>query len=84
MKDASVPIILLHGEADSFVPCEMSRRIHEDAHTSQLYTFPYAEHGLCCITDPLRYENAIISFFQSIVPLKPYLQESENNEENKE
>jgi len=82
VKNTSIPIILLHGEADSFVPCEMSRRIHASARTSQLHTFRFAEHGLCCITDPIRYEDAIISFFQSVEKMKPYLQESCKNEEN--
>ena len=85
VKNTKIPMILLHGEADSFVPCEMSRRIHAAApDISKLYTFPYAEHGLCCITDPIRYENATISFFQSIEKLKPYLQEITKNGGNYE
>lgn len=29
VKNAKVPILLIHGEADAFVPCEMSREIYE-------------------------------------------------------
>ena len=85
VQATAIPIILLHGESDSFVPCKMSQKIHAaSAIPCQLHTFPYAEHGLCCITDPIRYEDAIISFFHTIEKLKPYLQENTEHGGNHE
>ena len=74
VKKARVPILLLHGEDDRFVPCEMSRLIY-NACTSpaQLQIFPAAGHGLCYISDPRRYEEVCTKFLWSIPKLKPFM-----------
>ena len=64
VKTASVPIIFFHGEADDFVPYEMSKA-NFDACTSrkQLVTTPGAGHGLCYPIDPPGYLQALRDFF---------------------
>lgn len=63
-----LPILLLHGEDDRFVPCEMSREIHKaGASNTVLETFPGAGHGLCYLIDPMRYENATTAFINKIL-----------------
>lgn len=75
---AKVPILLLHGEDDRFVPSKMSREIYEACpHLSQLHTFPGAGHGLCYMADPLRYEQVTVRFLMSQPALKEYLQNNE-------
>ena len=77
VRHAKVPILLIHGEDDRFVPCEMSRRIHRScAALSQLHTFPYAGHGLCYMTDPLRYEKITTRFLWNIPALRPHMEQS--------
>lgn len=67
---SSVPILLIHGEADHFVPCDMSREIAAACNGPvELHTFPGAGHGLSYITDPLRYERAVYEFLSKIPPL---------------
>ena len=63
VKHAKLPILLIHGEADPFVPCGMSREIR-DASPAQirLHTFPGAGHGLSYLVDPARYEALIRDF----------------------
>ena len=58
VKRARFPICLIHGEADKFVPVEMSRRI-ADANPAfcQLHTFADAGHGLSFIKDFDRYRR---------------------------
>lgn len=74
---AKVPILLLHGEDDRFVPCEMSEKILAScASPAWLCTFPGAGHGLCYIADRVRYEQAIVRFLWEIPALQPYLQEN--------
>lgn len=70
-QQSKIPILLLHGEDDRFVPCDMSRQIHahSDGHT-QLATFPYAGHGLSYMIDPVRYEKVVIDFLKTIPALK--------------
>ena len=65
MADAKVPVIFYHGEADDFVPCDMSRRNFE-ACTSRkrLVTIPGAGHGLCYLVDPERYLKELDNFFR--------------------
>ncbi len=63
VKNASVPILIMHGESDSFVPCIMSHRIYEKCKSKcYLYTFEGAEHGLSFLASPERYKKAICDF----------------------
>ena len=64
---AKVPILLLHGEDDHFVPCTMTNEIKAaGASRIEAVTFPGAGHGLSYIIDPLRYERAVYEFLASI------------------
>lgn len=65
VKRCEVPVILFHGEADDFVPCEMSRQIY-DACTApkKLVTIPGAGHGLAYPVDPEGYIAALTEFKQ--------------------
>ena len=64
----TLPILIIHGEADNFVPCDMSRDI-KNANPNQvtLVTIPDAGHGLCYMTAPDIYENAMQEFFKKIL-----------------
>ena len=74
VRHAKVPILLIHGEDDRFVPCEMSRNIYKNcASPAQLHTFPGAGHGLSYMTDPLRYEAVVTEFLANIPALQAHL-----------
>ena len=78
VSHAKQPILLIHGDDDKFVPCEMSLRIFENCvSAAQLHTFPYAGHGLCYMTDPLRYERIVTGFLWDIPALKKHMSENE-------
>lgn len=67
VKNCSVPILLIHGEEDHFVPCDMSLEIAARcASWVEVATFPGAGHGLSYLTDPVRYEAVVCHFLQSI------------------
>lgn len=81
-KDAvshtDIPILLIHGEKDTFVPCEMSKVIYANCEShAQLHIFPDAGHGLCYMTDPVRYEIITISFLSSIPNLRGHIAKNE-------
>ena len=60
---ASVPILLLHGECDRLVPCDMSREIAAAAgERAELHTFKGADHGSACMSDPPRYRALLADF----------------------
>ena len=67
VRHGKVPILLIHGEDDRFVPCDMSRQIY-DACTGEKtrVTIPGAPHAIAYILDPDRYGRAVRGFLASI------------------
>lgn len=64
LKACKVPVIFFHGEADDFVPCDMSRRMHAACPTrSSLITVPGAGHGLAYPIDKEGYIRNLMDFF---------------------
>lgn len=62
-RHAKVPILIIHGEDDRFVPCEMSAHIRQaNPQMVTLETFPEAGHGLSYLLDSKRYEALVRSF----------------------
>ncbi len=68
VTNTTLPILIIHGEADNFVPCAMSRDI-KNANPNQvtLVTIPEAGHGLCYMTEPATYEKAMQEFFKKVL-----------------
>ncbi len=64
LRSCSLPVIFFHGEADDYVPREMSK-INYDACSSKklLVTIPGAGHGLSYLVDPEKYLCALKEFF---------------------
>ncbi len=63
VKHTRVPILLIHGEEDRFVPLEMSREIAAaNPEMIRLVTFPGAGHGLSYLTDTERYRHEVSEF----------------------
>lgn len=65
VKNSKIPTVIIHGESDNFVPCEMSKEIYE-SNTEMItrYTFPNADHGLSFITDTKRYGKIVDDFIK--------------------
>ena len=62
-----LPILLIHGEDDRFVPCAMSREIAAAcASPVRLETFPEAGHGLSYLADPERYGQVVAAFLAGL------------------
>ena len=60
VKQAKVPILLIHGEADAMVPCEMAHALKEAcASPVTLLTVPGAAHGICFYVDNDAYCAAV-------------------------
>lgn len=65
VQNATVPVILFHGEQDDFVPCAMSRAMYGacSSQKKRLVTVPGAGHGLSYPVAPKEYLQALIEFF---------------------
>lgn len=67
VKKARIPILIIHGEGDTFVPCDMSRQIQAaNPKKVTLVTIPDAGHGLAYMVNPTKYEEAAIPFLKKI------------------
>lgn len=62
VKDSNIPVLLVHGKADSFVPFEMSERIHKNTQNTELLAVEGADHGLSYLVDKKRVEATIKEF----------------------
>lgn len=63
VANTNIPILLLHGEDDRFVPCDMSREIFDACSADKtLVTFPGAGHGLSYLVDTEHYATTVSSF----------------------
>ena len=64
IPNCKVPVIFYHGEADDFVPCDMSRTLYNTCATKKaLVTIPNAGHGLSFPVDEERYIKTLGDFF---------------------
>ena len=72
VKKMSLPVIFFHGEADDFVPCDMSKENYEAcASPKRLVTVAGAGHGLGFLVDQKAYLEAMAEFFtQNGIPTK--------------
>lgn len=63
LSSARVPVPLVHGKADDFVPCEMTKQGY-DACTGpkQLFLVDGAEHGVSFLVEPEKYTQLIDAF----------------------
>lgn len=65
VKNSKVPILVIHGERDNFVPCKMSKQIAENSNGNvEFHSFPGAGHGFSFMTDPDRYKKIATDFFE--------------------
>ncbi len=63
MEKCKVPVIFIHGEADAYVPCEMSRQTYGACNAPKvLLTIPDAGHGLAYLVDTEKYFETLIAF----------------------
>ena len=70
VKQATVPILIIHGESDSFVPCEMSDIAAENPALVTRYTFPGADHGFSYLVDTPRYKKIVTEFAEKALAPK--------------
>lgn len=66
MAECEVPVLLIHGTDDSFVPISMTYENYKAcAAPKRLLVVPGAEHAMSYLTDRAAYEKAITEFWES-------------------
>lgn len=67
VKHTRVPILIIHGEDDRYVPCEMSDIVSANPELVQRHTFPGAAHGISYLVDTPRYHAIVKEFVQKVL-----------------
>lgn len=68
VRQAKVPILLIHGESDGFVPCDMSSEIQRsNPQKVHRCTFPGADHGISFLVNPDRYRQIVGEFCEKVL-----------------
>ena len=63
IRKTRLPVLLIHGEADTFVPAEMSRRLYAACPgEKELFLVPGAGHALPLYIDPEGYKRTVSAF----------------------
>ncbi len=67
LAETKLPLLLVHGEDDKFVPCDMTRRNYAACNSEKyLLTVPGAGHGISYLTDYETYRDIVLRFFNKI------------------
>lgn len=68
VQHAKIPILMIHGEADHYVPCNMARKNYAacQAPYKELLTVPNGPHDISLLTDWDTYEKTVYDFFKMI------------------
>lgn len=66
VEKATIPILFIHGDADTFVPTKMVYELYEAANTEkELLIIPNAGHGAASTVDPELYWYTVINFINT-------------------
>lgn len=67
VKSSKIPIMIIHGEDDRFVPCSMSAEIQAAKPAIRRHTFPGAGHGISYMKDTPRYRQLVEEFTAEVL-----------------
>ena len=64
LSHCKIPVMLVHGGADRFVPVRMSYdNFRACVSPKRMFVVPAADHGMCYYTDPHGYQREMLRFF---------------------
>ena len=65
LANSRLPVLMIHGLADDFVPCEMTKQAYAACSSEkQLLLVAGAGHGVSFLSDPVGYTAAVMYFFK--------------------
>ena len=65
LKENTIPVLLIHGANDHFVPVEMTYENYRAcAGPKRLFIVPSAEHGMSFCEEEENYKNTVLSFWK--------------------
>lgn len=68
VKNTKVPVLIIHGEDDRYVPCQMSEPVAlANPQMVHRVTFPGAAHGISYLSDTPKYHKLVKEFVSEIM-----------------
>lgn len=68
LRGSRLPVLLIHGKEDGFVPCEMTEQAYQACREpKEILLVDGAEHGLSFLTDGFRYTAAVMRFIEKYI-----------------
>ncbi|MBV6714410.1 alpha/beta hydrolase [Paenibacillus chitinolyticus] len=68
VRRTKLPVLFIHGDADTFVPFEMAGELYDAAGgEKELFVVPKARHGKAYQTDPTGYESRVTAFIAKYI-----------------
>ena len=67
VQNTHIPVLIIHGESDHFVPCEMSDIVDQNSEMVTRLTIPSADHGISYLVDPTTYRHTVTEFIQKVM-----------------
>lgn len=68
LKKCKVPVLMIHGEGDTYVPCSMSIENHKACQSeAQLFLVPEAEHGMSYVLNKEKYRATVKEFLKKVL-----------------
>lgn len=68
LHDAKVPVLIIHGDGDTLVPCTMSEAaVTANPQKVKRYIIPGAEHGICYLVDTKKYHQLVKTFVADLL-----------------
>lgn len=68
LRKISIPVLLIHGKCDTFVPCEMTKQAYEACNSiKEILLVDGAEHGESFLVDPESYILKVKNFIANIL-----------------
>lgn len=71
LKHTKLPVLLVHGMEDGFVPCEMTKQGYDVCNgTKEILLVEKADHGVSFLVDKERYTKTVTAFIEKYVEEK--------------
>ena len=67
VENSKLPILIVHGKKDTFVPYKMSENLKTINQNIQLELFDNAPHGMSYLVDEKRYVNLVRKFVENVL-----------------
>lgn len=68
LQNSKVPVLLVHGIDDGFVPCEMTRQAYAACkEPKELLLVDGADHGVSFLVDQVRYIDVVTAFLEKYI-----------------